>query len=101
VDESPSHPPQLLPDGHWLGLVVPKRHAKRAVTRNLIKRQARAALRLYAATLPPGLWVVRLRQGFDRAAFTSPSSEPLQAAVRGEMVQLFERAAQPRFGRTP
>lgn len=99
VDESPCADPLLPPDGHWLGLVVPKRHAKRAVTRNLIKRQVRAAIRQHAAALPPGLWVVRLRQGFDRAQFESPSSEPLQAAVRGEVAQLFERAAAPRAGR--
>lgn len=77
VDESSSPAAEPLPCGHWLGLVVPKRHAKRAVTRNLIKRQVRAAMRQHAAALPPGLWVVRLRQGFDRQQFTSPASEQL------------------------
>ena len=33
---------------HWLGLVVPKRLARRAVTRQLLKRQMREALRRHA-----------------------------------------------------
>jgi ribonuclease P protein component len=93
VDESPGEPVQPPPKGHWLGLVVPKRHAKRAVTRNLIKRQIRAAMHRHAAALPPGLWVVRLRQGFDRQQFISPASDALQAATHGEVAQLFARAA--------
>ena len=32
------------PAGHWLGCVVPKRHAKRSVTRTVLKRQIRAAV---------------------------------------------------------
>ena len=51
VDESP---------GCWLGSVIPKRHARRAVTRNLLKRQVRAALARHAPALPAGLWLVRL-----------------------------------------
>jgi ribonuclease P protein component len=82
-------------------LVVPKRHAKRAVTRNLIKRQIRAAMQHHALALPPGLWVVRLRQGFDRQQFTSPASEQLQAVARGEIAQLFERAIAPRAPAAP
>ncbi len=89
MDESPAEPLR----GHWLGLVVPKRHAKRAVTRNLIKRQVRAAMARHAHALPAGLWVVRLRLPFDRAVFRSPASEPLQAAARAELGQLFDRAA--------
>lgn len=93
MDESSRAPAQPLPDGHWLGLVVPKRHAKRAVTRNLIKRQVRAAMQQHAAALPPGLWVVRLRVGFDRQQFLSPASALLQDTARSEIAQLFERAA--------
>jgi ribonuclease P protein component len=95
VDESPGALAQPLPPGHWLGLVVPKRHAKRAVTRNLIKRQIRAAMQRHAAALPPGLWVVRLRQGFDRQAFPSPASGPLREAAHDEIEVLFSRAARP------
>jgi ribonuclease P protein component len=79
--------------GHWLGLVVPKRHAKRAVTRNLIKRQVRAAMVRHAPHLPGGLWVVRLRAPFDRQQFLSPGSDALRESAHGELAQLFERAA--------
>ncbi|MFO1340811.1 MAG: ribonuclease P protein component [Burkholderiaceae bacterium] len=98
VDDLPAVAPPALtqpgPRGHWLGLVVPKRHAKRAVTRNLIKRQIRAAMAHHAAALPAGLWVVRLRQGFDRAQFHSPASDALQASARAEIAQLFGRLLQ-------
>ena len=79
----------------WLGLVVPKRHAKRAVTRNLIKRQLRAAMACHAGALPAGLWVVRLRAPFDRKQFLSPASEVLRAVAHDEIAQLFQRAARP------
>jgi ribonuclease P protein component len=78
---------------HWLGLVVPKRHAKRAVTRNLIKRQLRAAMVRHAAALPAGMWVVRLRAPFDRQQFSSPASELLREAAHGEIDGLFHQAA--------
>jgi ribonuclease P protein component len=84
-----------LVDGcqHWLGLVVPKRHARRAVTRNLIKRQLRAAMVRHVADLPAGLWVVRLRTPIDREQFLSPSSEMLRAVAHGEAEALFHKAA--------
>lgn len=92
VDESSTTPVPPRPTGHWLGLVVPKRFAKRAVTRNLIKRQIRAAMARHAPTLPPGLWVVRLRSPFDKREFLSPSSELLRETAHAEIAQLFEQA---------
>jgi len=87
-------PVELVDDaGHWLGLVVPKRHAKRAVTRNLIKRQVRAAMLRHAAALPAGLWVVRLRAPFDRQQFRSPASDVLRVTAHDEIAVLFDRAA--------
>jgi ribonuclease P protein component len=74
-----------------IGVVLPKRWAKRAVTRNTIKRQVYSVSE--AAHLVPAAYIVRLRTGFDRAQFTSATSEPLKRAVRGELLQLFERAA--------
>lgn len=71
---------------------MPKRFAKRAVTRNLIKRQIRAAMAKHAPTLPPGLWVVRLRSPFDKREFLSPSSELLRETAHSEIAQLFEQA---------
>ena len=42
VEDVPADAP--LPQGAWLGLVVPKRNAKRSVTRSLVKRQMRAVM---------------------------------------------------------
>ena len=77
----------------WLGLVVPKKNAKRAVTRVLVKRQIRTIASECSARLEPGLWVVRLRAPFDVKQFPSASSDALRAAVRAELRALFERAA--------
>lgn len=95
VDDQPALPDAPAPSGHWLGLVVPKRHAKRAVTRNLIKRQVRAAMAAHADQLPPGLWVVRLKMPFERSTFTSPGSDALREATRAELLQVFRRASAP------
>ncbi len=77
----------------WLGAMVPKRWAKRAVTRNTIKRQIYSVSAEFESVLPQCAHVVRLRAGFDRAQFTSATSEVLKAAVRAELHQLF--ASQP------
>lgn len=74
-------------------MVVPKRHARRAVTRNLLKRQMRAALDRHAGTLPAGLWVLRLKAPFDRDRFTSPASPPLRTSAREELSLLLRRVA--------
>ena len=86
VDDSPV-------EGWWLGAVVPKRHARRAVTRSLLKRQIRAAVERHAPRLPAGLWVVRLRAPFDRAAFPSAASAALRAAARDELDVVLARAS--------
>lgn len=78
-----------------LGLVVPKRLARRAVTRNLVKRQARAlfdACSSASAPWAPGDWVVRQSRTFDRQHFPSPASPALNAAVRDELRQLLVAA---------
>ena len=80
-------------DEPWIGAVVPKRWAKRAVTRNGIKRQVYALSEAFAPRLPAAAHVVRLRSEFARAQFPSAWSEALKAAVRGELQQLFARAA--------
>ncbi|MFG6447669.1 ribonuclease P protein component [Roseateles sp. BYS180W] len=83
-------------DEAWLGLVIPKRLARRAVTRNLLKRQIRGLFgSAEAAALPAGLWVVRLRAPFDRKQFPSASSEALAALVRSELRQLLQRLQRP------
>jgi ribonuclease P protein component len=75
-------------DQLWLGVIVPKRFARRAVTRTLVKRLIRYGIGRYAHTLPPGMWVVRLRAGFDQTGFASAASQALRAAVRKEVEHL-------------
>lgn len=82
-----------IQDEPWIGAVVPKRWAKRAVTRNGIKRQIYSVSASFASRLPAAAHVVRLRMDFARAQFPSAWSEPLKASVRGELLQLFEKAA--------
>jgi ribonuclease P protein component len=84
-----------LPAGHWLGSVVPKRHARRSVTRSLLKRQIRSVMAQHALRLPPGLWLVRLRAPFAVNLFPSAASTALRDAAHSELDQLFERACPP------
>jgi ribonuclease P protein component len=85
-----------------VGLVVPKRHARRAVTRTLLKREMRAAVQAPADRFPAGLWVVRLRAPFDRAAYPSAASVALRRAARCELESLMRdgAAAPSRSGRS-
>lgn len=82
-----------MPDRCWLGVAVPKRHAREAATRNLIKRQIRAAVRQHEPHLARGLWLVRLRMPFDRQRFISATSVRLRLAARLELDDLLQRAA--------
>jgi ribonuclease P protein component len=94
VEHDPPRVPSIQVEGRWVGIVVPKRHAKRSVTRQLLKRQIRAAF-AQATGLPPGMWVVRLRSPFDRKKFPSAASDALRAAARAELAQLLDRAMKP------
>jgi len=88
--------PALFPvQGVWLGAMVPKRWAKRAVTRNAIKRQIYNVSAEFESALNDRAHLVRLRSGFDRAQFVSATSEALKSAVRAELVQLFSRVKAP------
>jgi len=87
--------PQPVDDffrGHWIGCVVPKRHARRAVTRSLLKRQIRGLFSQHAWRLPAGQWLVRLRQPFAPAQFPSAQSEALRRAVHEELDGLLARS---------
>ena len=75
-----------------MGAMVPKRWARRAVTRNAIKRQIYNVSQAFNDRMPAAAHVVRLRVGFDRAEFVSATSDKLKQAVRGELEQLFARA---------
>jgi ribonuclease P protein component len=101
LDAAPSQPAGAEParplfavrDVPWIGAVVPKRWAKRAVTRNGIKRQIYNVSAAFEPRLPVAALVVRLRMDFARKDFPSAWSDALKAAVRGELQQLFDRAA--------
>ena len=105
VSAPPSGPGSLLSEqgpqalfavpGVWMGAMAPKRWARRAVTRNAIKRQVYALGTALEPRLPPAAFVVRLRAGFDRRQFPSAWSEPLRQAVRAELQQLLARVAHP------
>ena len=70
--------------------MLPKRWAKRSVTRHLIKRQVYSVAQNH--DLPQAAYVVRMRSSFDAQQFVSAQSEPLRQAVRSEMQQLFAQA---------
>lgn len=86
------------------GLVLPKKQARRSVTRSLIRHQAREALRRHAAAVracpayADGVdgWVLRLKNPFDRQQFPSAASEALSAAVRTELDELWRQVLRPR-----
>jgi ribonuclease P protein component len=86
-----------------LGFVLPKKQARRSVTRSLIRHQAREALRRHApAVLAHGrygfeidAWVVRLKTPFDRQQFPSAASKALQTAIRLELDELWSRLSLP------
>lgn len=82
-----------LPAGGWIGALVPKRWARQAVTRNLIKRQIYSAGERHAERLADAAHVLRLRSTFDRRQFRSPGSDVLREAVRDELDSLLLKAA--------
>lgn len=73
----------------YLGAIVAKRWARRAVTRNLVKRQIRHIMQEHTPVLPHCLAiVVRQRAAFDPRQFISASSAALRVAVREELKDL-------------
>ncbi len=85
----------------WMGAMVPKRWARRAVTRNTIKRQIYATGAAFELQLPVAAHVVRLRSSFDRKQFPSATSDALKMAVRDELEQLFAHAVRQKKPRQP
>ena len=92
VEEPAGEAPLWRPESACIGAMVPKRWAKRAVTRNLIKRQIYSLAETYATSFPATAHVVRLSSAFDAMCFKSASSDHLKQAVRAEIEQLFTRA---------
>ena len=84
--------PALFPTSAvWLGAMVPKRWAKRGVTRSAIKRQIYNVSADFESLLSERAHIIRLRATFDRSQFVSASSDALKAVVRAELQQLFSR----------
>ncbi|RYX90070.1 MAG: ribonuclease P protein component [Comamonadaceae bacterium] len=84
-------PASLFPhDCTWMGAMVPKRWAKRAVTRNAIKRQIYTLSAGFEDQYPVAAFVVRLRREFSRQQFVSATSAPLKEAVRHEVLALLQ-----------
>jgi ribonuclease P protein component len=90
VEDLPATAPLTAPS--WVGAVVPKRHARRAVTRSLLKRQIYAAAERHRERMAPGLWIVRLRSPFDVARFASAASPALRRSARAELDALLAAA---------
>lgn len=78
-----------------LGLSVSKRHARRAVDRNRVRRIFREAFRLSLAELAPGIDVVMIA--------TAPGLRPRLAETRTTLLELVARALAkpPRAPRPP
>ena len=76
-----------------VGVVVPKRHARRAVTRSMLKRLLRASFARQQSALAPGDWLLRLRSPFAPPAFISADSGLLRQVARDEIDALLHRAS--------
>ena len=77
----------------WFGAMAPKRWAKRAVTRNVIKRQIYTVSASLTQLPQPAAFLVRLRREFSRADYPSAASASLIKAVRAELLELIKSAA--------
>ena len=90
---SPALFPLLFPvKATWLGAMAPKRWAKRAVTRNAIKRQIYTVSASLTPPKPQAAFLVRLRREFSRKEYVSASSTALKEAVRAELLVLMQTA---------
>ncbi len=92
VANDASSAPQTL-CGTTLGVICPKRWAKRAVTRNTIKRQIYAVSSELQAQLPAACLVLRLASAFSREQFTSATSPHFKRAVRQELLGLLDKVS--------
>ncbi len=95
VSDADGKPTAFPSCGLWLGAMVPKRWAKRAVTRNTVKRQIYSLGAEFAPLLKEKAHLIRLRRDFDRKIFVSATSDALKAAVRQELLDLFGQIVGP------
>ena len=66
-----------------LGLAISKKHARRAVDRNRLKRHARETFRRNAAALRPGDYII-----VNKPAATDASNQSLRRSLSGLLAQL-------------
>lgn len=92
LPHAPGAAPLFVFDAVSLGAMTPKRWAKRAVTRNAIKRQIYAFSAGIEHRMCSAAHVVRLRAAFDRKEFVSANSCQLRQAVQSELSRLFATA---------
>jgi ribonuclease P protein component len=78
-----------FPSPQWFACVVPKRHARRAVTRSLLKRVFRESARQALPQLQDGIWLLRLRAPLAQPGRVSAASGVLRQAVRSELSRLW------------
>ena len=88
------HALPLFDNAVWLGAMIPKRWAKRAVTRNALKRQVYVVGASLERQFSCAAYLVRLRAEFSRQLFQSASSESLKTAARLELVDLIKMGLQ-------
>lgn len=101
VDNAPalaSGHPRALPKRVWLGIVLPKRYARRAVTRSMLKRQIRSGVERLADCLPFGMWVFRLRSSYDARRYVAAAPGELRLTVRSEVTELLQALKSPKLG---
>lgn len=82
-----AHPTNTAHDTARLGLIIGKRHAQRATTRNAIKRAVRESFRALRMDLPAGDYVMRLQRAVGDVSLTS-----LKLDVRTEADAHFSKA---------
>jgi len=83
--------PSALPGR--MGLVLGKKFAARAATRNMIRRALRETFRLRAAKFAGWDVLIRLNLRFDKKLFPGAASPSLKRVCRAEIVALLEEAA--------
>lgn len=83
----------FVKDQASIGAMVPKRWAKRAVTRNLFRRQIHHVSVRHVELFPIAAHVIRLRSAFDSKAFVSAASSALRTLVALELLTLIRLAA--------
>lgn len=85
IASNPNH--QQQPNKPKLGIIVGKRFAPKAVTRNTIKRVLRETFRLRQHQLAPRNYIVRLHSSVGNLSLTK-----LKKAIRSEAETMLDKA---------